>query len=489
MGRAAVDAIGLHAFRPWTPPGLRADADAATPAREPKAPNVIPAELVNKLHREAVAMRFPGKKRPESAARQLVRRACAALGRSEAEAAHWADRLEAEWLEDLSQLRTMSEEDWARLDMPMGLRSQLCQYLGIQAPRPSPAKAPRPSSAPARRTASRPRHGAPGGRAYAADSLWEVMQAQGQVEKQVPKSKGVPVANPPAAAPSKASGSSRASRSSGASSKGKASQGSRRATPPEVEKESDKLEAWKDVPVRGMMQEAWHHSVLEAQMRRMPRTEILVERLRAALGRVGRDPLPALIQSLRAQNAIGSDGLVSTQDLQVALRHVGVGISDTDIAALSGILDRAGSGSINLEAWLRLMRGPLSLQRGALVREVFRQLDTDRDGLVRIRDLQEKFLALRHPDVEAGRKTEREVLFELLVALGEADADHDGRLTLYEFLQYNEQLSAGISSDHFFMHVVRSVWGLDSGTFGTSARNKRRAYEGNIRITESGLSG
>lgn len=282
---------------------------------------------------------------------------------------------------------------------------------------------------------------------------------------------------------------------SSASSRGSARKAAHQAMPSEkrhhekAQKQPHELEAWRDLPVGSMMQEARQHAAMEAQLRRLPRTEVLVERLRSALRRRGGDPLVAVARALREHTARRSNGTVSGEELQVALRQVGVGISDEDLASLSAMMHRSSPGPIDVEAWLCLMRGPLSSPRAALVREVFRQLDTDRDGFLSIRELQECFIPKRHPDVEAGRKNKREAEFELLVALGELDADRDGRLTLYEFLRYYEGFSAGISNDQFFAHVVRSTWGLDPGPHGQNARNKRRAHEGNIRITESGLSG
>lgn len=494
MSRAGVDKVGLHAFRPWTPPARKdSPAEVVKPARGSKVSNVVPSELVNRLHREAVAQR--AQTNDHSAARKLVRQACAALGRSEEEASYWADRLEAEWLEDLSQLRSMSEEDWNGLEMPMALRSALCRYLGSHPPNPAAAAARgvRPSSAPARRYPSRSdaRRAAAGGRAYAQDSLWGVIQGQAHPEEASGNKAMGAAGRVRAVAVKSPAGNTLSSASSSGSAKKVAQQAmpSEKRHDEKARKQPNELEAWRDLPMGSMMQEAREHAAVEAQLRRLPKTEVLVERLRSALRRRGGDPLLAVARALRVHTARRSDGTVSGEELQAALRQVGVGISGEDLASLSAMMDRSTPGPIDVEAWLSLMRGPLSSPRAALVREVFRQLDTDRDGLLSIRELQECFIPKRHPDVEAGRKNKREVEFELLVALGELDADRDGRLTLYEFLRYYEGFSAGISNDQFFAHVVRSTWGLDPGPHGQNARNKRRAFEGNIRITESGLSG
>merc|ERR1719265_2195055 len=67
------------------------------------------------------------------------------MGRSEVEADHFADLLEAEWLDDLTHLAALSDDDWQRLEIPAGLKAQLQRRLPACLSR---APAVRSSSAP-----------------------------------------------------------------------------------------------------------------------------------------------------------------------------------------------------------------------------------------------------------------------------------------------------------------------------------------------------
>merc|ERR1740130_232946 len=158
------DALGLEGFSPWGGP-VAYDRRPPDAVYQPAAPN-----LKQQMPQQAAARRSTGYQRDSggyqvgsgaspaaqrsgmgkraqvrnTATRQLVRRACATLGRGEAEAEMWADRLEAEWLDEPAQLRALNDDDWTRLEVPAGLRAELQRNMGLPRARPQ-----RPSSAPA----------------------------------------------------------------------------------------------------------------------------------------------------------------------------------------------------------------------------------------------------------------------------------------------------------------------------------------------------
>lgn len=207
-------------------------------------------------------------------------------------------------------------------------------------------------------------------------------------------------------------------------------------------------------------------------------------RLRIALRKRGSDSLEALARRFRLADRRGQ-GRIGVRELQQALHEVGVGASAQDILELLRGMDIDGNG-IDFEEWLRVIRGPLSPVRAAVVRETFESLDTNREGFIEVGELLGRFQASRHPEVEAGRKSCAQVTKEQLALL---DRNRDGRLSLAEFLKYYEVLSAGIDKDLYFAHMVKSAWGLDPGPNYVGARHERRAYEGHIQSTEGGLCG
>jgi len=237
-------------------------------------------------------------------------------------------------------------------------------------------------------------------------------------------------------------------------------------------------------PSSKLPREAKRRSDVQRSLHMAPRSMATIERLRAALKRCGPSAASSLFRRLRLVGG-RRGGVVDAADLRAALRHIGVGISDADVEDLACLGDLDGSGFVDVELIIESVSVPLSPQRAALVRQVFRLLDQDGDGLLSVEELQERFVPGRHPDVERGRKNGREVLLELRGALDEMGSG--GRLSAPDFLRFYENISAGIDNDRDFAYVLRSTWGLDSGPDTLCARNIRRAREGTIQMFEGGL--
>lgn len=212
------------------------------------------------------------------------------------------------------------------------------------------------------------------------------------------------------------------------------------------------------------------------------RSAKLINRLRSALRRRG----PAVLAHMAGKFADkASDGL-SPEELQLALNQVGVGVSVADVEELLRVIDQNGDGVVDSSEWLTMVRGPLSASRAAVVQEVFAHLAKGA-GHISTAELQARFLARQHPEVQAGRRTAREALLDFMHDIGDITAR--GKLSFEDFRMYYEGVSAGIDNDLYFKHVARSVWGLDSDARALLARNAIRMYEGNIQITNGGLCG
>lgn len=223
----------------------------------------------------------------------------------------------------------------------------------------------------------------------------------------------------------------------------------------------------------------------EASMQGSDEVRLLLGRIREALARRGGDSLAGLARRFRL--SAHSNNRVGAEELEVALRHIGVGLSEGEMVRLFAALDVDRSGYIDFEEWLKAIRGPLSARRAAVVREVFRRLDSDGDGRVSAEELQAHFQSTKHSNVTASTQTGREVLLDLLAKLG--DRNRDGFLTEQEFITYYENVSASIDSDDYFLEVVQSAWGLNSSPYTLAARHKRHAYNGHLFQSEGGLIG
>lgn len=231
------------------------------------------------------------------------------------------------------------------------------------------------------------------------------------------------------------------------------------------------------------LQERRQHYQLAA--RRAHRGGQVLARLRAALLGRGCDVLADLAVGLRTLSEM-SDGRMDAEILLTGLQGVGIGASLSDAAQLLSVVDLDDAGTVDVEEWLRDIRGSLPPKRCALVRAVFQTLDVDGNGAVDFEELQRRFVPSGHPDVVAGRKSSGEVMSEFLSRVG--DADGDGRITAQEFERYYENVSVGVRSDQHFADVVRSAWGIDSTASLMCARNRHADRAGHIHNTAMGIS-
>jgi len=240
----------------------------------------------------------------------------------------------------------------------------------------------------------------------------------------------------------------------------------------------------------GLEESSWkeeQRAVAESNIRRHRHTREGLEKLRIALKRRNSyDTLQKLATAFRIAGG-SQGGRINVEELCRALQHVDVGISRQDVSDLFYAMDVDQDGSIDFEEWLCVIRGPMNAGRLATVREVFNNLDLNGDGVVDISEIGQHYNARRHPDVESGRKTEKDVLKAFLYNIG--DTDRNQRLTWDEFVKYYEGVSASINSDQYFIQVVTSAWGLDDTHPNIQyAKNRQRAYEGHIIVTEGGLA-
>eukprot|EP00929_Paragymnodinium_shiwhaense_P024248 TRINITY_DN14983_c0_g1_i1.p1 TRINITY_DN14983_c0_g1~~TRINITY_DN14983_c0_g1_i1.p1 ORF type:complete len:998 (+),score=169.32 TRINITY_DN14983_c0_g1_i1:77-3070(+) len=221
-------------------------------------------------------------------------------------------------------------------------------------------------------------------------------------------------------------------------------------------------------------------------LRSSERARQLLDRLRGALRRRGTsDSLHQMVRRFRMHGGSAADGVLHPDELQHGLRQIGVGLSDDEVHLLFRVLDVNGDGVVRLEEWLQVLRGQLSPQRMALVKEVFNSLDRNGDGVVTVRELEQKYRPSEDLDVVAGRKSRDDAMANLLISLG--DVSRDGQLTLAEFVRYYESVSMYIDSDQYFAHVIRNAWRPDADPCSIRERNARRDYNGHIRATEYGL--
>jgi hypothetical protein len=93
-------------------------------------------------------------------------------------------------------------------------------------------------------------------------------------------------------------------------------------------------------------------------------------------------------------------------------------------------------------------------------------MDKDGNGHLDIHDIEGVYNGKFHPDVVAGKKTERQVLQEFLSTFEQHHNNRnqnaaDSTVTREEFQEYYENISCSIDGDSYFQEMMTRAWDLD----------------------------
>lgn len=156
-----------------------------------------------------------------------------------------------------------------------------------------------------------------------------------------------------------------------------------------------------------------------------------------------------------------NDFELSVPELKSGLADYGLHFTAHDCATLLTALDNNNSGSVSYNEFLRAVRGEMNDRRRGLVLLAFKSLDRSGDGVATVDDLIGAYNGKKHPEVIAGRKTEREVL---TIFLNNWDGgEKDGIVTIDEFVEYYTGVSASIDLDDYFELMIRNAWRISGG--------------------------
>lgn len=103
--------------------------------------------------------------------------------------------------------------------------------------------------------------------------------------------------------------------------------------------------------------------------------------------------------------------------------------------------------------------------RVKIVKQAFNKIDADGSGVLDLNDIKGVYNAKFHPDVKAGKKTEDEVLGEFLETFEmhhslSGKGVRDQSVTLDEFIEYYNNVSASIDNDQYFELMMVTAWKL-----------------------------
>lgn len=128
------------------------------------------------------------------------------------------------------------------------------------------------------------------------------------------------------------------------------------------------------------------------------------------------------------------NGILSKEEIVKGLAKYGINLYPREIDVLDEF-DRDGDGRITYVEFLSALKGPMNERRKAIVRRAFDKLDKDGSGEITIDDIRHVYCAKNNVDVLRGKKTEEEILTEMLNRF-ETGPIKDGVVTWEEFLEY-----------------------------------------------------
>jgi hypothetical protein len=160
------------------------------------------------------------------------------------------------------------------------------------------------------------------------------------------------------------------------------------------------------------------------------------------------------------------NGTLDFEEFTKACVDFRIKCSEDEIRSVFSVFDVNGDGSISFEEFMNALLGPLSEYRVRLIAEAFKKLDENGNGSLEIGEVKEKFDPSRHPEVKSGQKSVEEARYEFYDLFqthhGVAnDFRPDKGVSMEEFLQYHQFVSALIDNDGYFKLFIVGVWNMD----------------------------
>lgn len=149
-----------------------------------------------------------------------------------------------------------------------------------------------------------------------------------------------------------------------------------------------------------------------------------------------------------------STDYLSWKQFSSALQSCGLVIQD--IKTLFKAAEKNADNCVSIDAFLRGIRGPLSVKKKEMVEKIFYTvIDKDGDGVASIDDITRCYLAQKHPDARQGRKAPSKILADFEDDLMFFASDGYYRLpTLISFFEFVYCFEEDID----FIDIMKQLW-------------------------------
>jgi Ca2+-binding EF-hand superfamily protein len=142
------------------------------------------------------------------------------------------------------------------------------------------------------------------------------------------------------------------------------------------------------------------------------------------------------------------------------LKDLGISITEEDAQSVLTSFDTDGSGAVDFDEFLRVLRGDLNSFRINLIKKAYQKLDVNGDGTVKLDDIAQLYDVSKHAEVISGRKQPKDAYLDFMRLWDTQVAD--GIVTFEEFLDYFKDVSASIDTDEYFGVLMKNAWKLDA---------------------------
>jgi len=209
-----------------------------------------------------------------------------------------------------------------------------------------------------------------------------------------------------------------------------------------------------------------------------------LDRMRRGLKAKGANGMLGLMRQFKLADDDGSKSL-SQEEFAKAIKVYGLDITDPEMVELFNKFDEDKSGYIEYEEFARqIMRKKMPKRCTDLVDLAFQKIDKDGSGIIDLNDVMGVYDTSLHPDLLSGKKTESEILTELLQAF-DVGGEVDGKVSRDEFQNYYDYLYINIPSDDYFELMIRNAWHISGGEGACASSANRRVLVTNADGSES----
>jgi len=186
----------------------------------------------------------------------------------------------------------------------------------------------------------------------------------------------------------------------------------------------------------------------------------VIDKVKAELLRRGANGIRGLGIVFRRMDNNG-DKKLDRYEFEWGLKENGHHLSSAELSRLFKYFDKNGDGKVGYDEFLRAIRGGLNPGRKDLVHQVYKKLDYTGDGKITIDDLAHRYDVTKHPKFKSGEMSKDEVLTEFMAQWD--TIKKDGIVSLEEFEDYYQDISASIDRDDYFELMIRNAWHLAGG--------------------------